>query len=993
MPIKVRTLTSPVHRVLATAQNGLEVIRFGGLDTGEDASPYIVVERRPMFRLRRYFPQTKNLKDRVPVVLVPPMMVAADVYDVTQDKGAVGVLHAQGLDPWVVDFGSPDREIGGLTRNLADHVVAVSEVVSLVRKHTGRDVHLAGYSQGGMFCYQVAAYRRSVGLKSVITFGSPVDAVALPLGIPVGLASKGADFLADHVFSRLALPSWMARTGFQMLDPVKTLKSRVDFLLQLHDREALLPREKQRRFLEAEGWVAWSGPAIAELLKQFVVHNRMITGGFVVDDRLISLAEITCPVLVFVGTNDDIGQPRAVRAIRRAAPRSDVHEATLRAGHFGLVVGSSAATHTWPTVAEWVRWQENAGAKPPIVNQMTDDAQEAADGEYTVAQRLVTSASQVAEIGFGIAQDVIGATVGAARSTKEVTGEAMRTLPKLARLGVMQAHTRMSLGLLLAEQAKRNPLGELFLFDDRVHTHAAVNERIDNVVRGFISVGVRQGSHIGVLMETRPSALAAIAALSRLGAVSVLLQPGTDLDEAIRIGEVSAIVADPPNLDDAAATGVRVFVLGGGEARDLGLTEDSDVVDMEQIDPDAVRLPAWYRPDPGLASDLAFIVFTRTSGHTEPQFITNHRWALSAFGTATAASLNQSDTVYCLTPLHHPSGLLMALGGAVAGGARVALSRGFDPNQFAEEVHRYGVTVVSYTWTLLRELVAAEDLQIQRHHPIRLFIGSGMPAALWRRVVERFAPANVVEFYASTEGEAVLANISGSKPGAKGRPIPGSATIRLAAYDVENDRFIEDERGFVTLAEDGDVGLLLAHPRAGVELTANEIRGVFRAGDTWIATDHLFRRDSDGDYWMVDNRNSVIRTDRGVVFALPIEDALSDIDALDLAVVYGVSTGGRTLVVAALALRTWMPENAAQKPEVKPGNLDAALSILPEGQRPDIVHVVDDIPVTAWYRPKRQALVEQGVPGAGVHSWYYDPESHQYRRLTEAARKRFAAGN
>ena len=87
---------------------------------------------------------------------------------------------------------------------------------------------------------------------------------ALPLGIPAGLATRAADFLADHVFTRLSIAGWMARTGFQLLDPVKTAKSRLDFLRQLHDREALLPREQQRRFLSTEGWVAWSGPAVAE---------------------------------------------------------------------------------------------------------------------------------------------------------------------------------------------------------------------------------------------------------------------------------------------------------------------------------------------------------------------------------------------------------------------------------------------------------------------------------------------------------------------------------------------------------------------------------------------------------------------------------------------------------------------------------------------------------------------------------------------------------
>ena len=84
--------------------------------------------------------------------------------------------------------------------------------------------------------------RRSIA--SIVTFGSPVDTLAaLPMGLPPNLAPGIANFMADHVFNRLDIPSWLARTGFQMLDPLKTAKARVDFVRQLHDREALLPRE------------------------------------------------------------------------------------------------------------------------------------------------------------------------------------------------------------------------------------------------------------------------------------------------------------------------------------------------------------------------------------------------------------------------------------------------------------------------------------------------------------------------------------------------------------------------------------------------------------------------------------------------------------------------------------------------------------------------------------------------------------------------------
>ena len=122
--------------------------------------------------------------------MVHPMMMSANMWDVTREDGAVGILHAGGLDPWVIDFGSPDKVEGGMRRTLADHIVALDEAIDTVKAATGQDVHLAGYSQGGMFCYQAAAYRRSKDIASIVAFGSPVDTLAaLPMGIPANIGA------------------------------------------------------------------------------------------------------------------------------------------------------------------------------------------------------------------------------------------------------------------------------------------------------------------------------------------------------------------------------------------------------------------------------------------------------------------------------------------------------------------------------------------------------------------------------------------------------------------------------------------------------------------------------------------------------------------------------------------------------------------------------------------------------------------------------------
>lgn len=991
MDLSLSAFTRPLERLVATAQNGYEVARFGGLDTGTVPSPFQIVESTNMYKLRRYFPPDNRpgrAKPGPPVLMVHPMMMSANMWDVTKDDGAVGILHAAGLDTWVIDYGSPDKIEGGMERTLTDHIVALSQAIDTVRDATGQSVHIAGYSQGGMFCYQTAAYRKAKDLASIITFGSPVDTLAgLPGPLPANMAVGLAEFFADHVFNHLDVPGWMARAGFQMLDPLKTAKSRIEFLLQLHDRESLLPREQQRRFLDREGWIAWSGPAIAELLKQFVTHNRMVTGGFAVQGQLVTLSDIDCPILAFVGEVDDIGQPPAVRGIKRAAPNADVYEVMIRAGHFGLVVGSKAALNTWPTVADWVLWVSGREPRPANVALMKDvEAHAVESSGVPLSSRLMLGMAEASELAVTMAKGAADVVVAANNSMRTLAVETVRTLPRLVRLGQINDHTRISLGRIISEQADAAPDGEFLLFDGRVHTYEAVNRRIDNVVRGLIAVGVRQGTRVGVLMDTRPSALVAIAALSRLGAVAVLMPPDADLERAASLGGITDLITDPANLAAAAALSLQVLVLGGGESRSLDVPAGSNVVDMEQIDPDAVELPGWYRPNPSYARDVAFVVFSAIGGGAlEPKQITNYRWALSAFGTASAAALNRNDTVYCLTPLHHPSGLLVSLGGAVVAGSRIALSRGLNPKRFLEEVRQYGVSVVTYTWSMLLQVIDDPDFSLSGNNPIRLFMGSGMPTGLWERILDIFAPAKIVEFFATSDGQAVLANVAGVKVGSEGRPLPGGGEVELGAYDADEDLILEDSRGFVRVAGRDEFGILLAKPWGPIDPTASVKRGVFSAGDIWISTEYVFRRDADGDFWLLGNRSSLIRTARGVVFPAPITDAISAITAIDLAVTYPQDIPGQTLAVTAVVLRPGMGVTAA--------DISEAVSAMPAGLPPDIVHVVRDLPLSASYRPTVSSLRAAGVPKAGRNTWYLDADTGKYKRLTAAVHAALAKGD
>ncbi|GAB2867634.1 acyl-CoA synthetase [Actinocorallia aurea] len=943
----------------ATAQNVLEVARFGGLRTDEQASPHEIVAEQRVYRLRRYFPEAMG--DRPVVLLVPPLMLTAEIYDIAPTASAVGVLHDLGIDPWVVDFGHPEDEPGGLKRDISDHVLAVSDAIDRIHEITGRDVHLGGYSQGGMFAYQTAAYRRSQGIESLITFGSPADLdAANPFGVPDWVPRQPFVDLLGHI-PDLSIPGWVTRVGFQVLSPTKSVRGRLEFLLQLHDREILAPRERQRRFMQGEGWVAWPGPALAEFLRQFVAHNRMLRGGFVIGDRLSSLADITCPVLAFVGEVDEIAPTAMVRGIVRAAPRAEVYESTQRTGHFGLVAGSHAAGTTWPVVASWVHWRSGEGMIPQEVGPVRDE-------EQGMRGRIGYGFELAVQVGTGAVRSAAGTVATAVHALVGLGEEAAELLPRLRRLERIEHDTRMSFGLLLDEQARKRPDEVLFLYEDRAHTRIAAERRIDAVVRGLLSLGVRQGEHVGVLMANRPSALALVAALSRLGAVAVMLRPGGDLAREMELGQVRRVVADPEHA--LFVEKAEVFLLGGTER---GLDDTEIAADLDKLETELVEVPGWYRPNPGRAGDLAFILFSGEGRATKATRVTNRRWALSAFGTASSAALSPADTVYSLAPISHPSTLLMSLGGAIAGGARIALASGYDPATFWDEARRYGVTVASYTWTLLHGLIEAPPHPGERHHSVRLFIGSGMPRGLWRRLETRLAPARVLEFYAATSGDAIMVNLTGKKPGAVGRPLPGSAPVRIARYDLETDALVPGPDGFAAECRPGETGILLAEG----DSAPDPLRGVFAPGDSWIVTGDLFQRDADGDHWMIGRTGEVARTAAGPVPCGIVRDRIGDVPGVDLAVAYGIPAGRHDLLAAAVTLRA----------PVAPADFTAAF---PESG-PDLIRIVDEIDTNPYARLLTGRFRAEGVPDEDGGIAYYRDTSGEYRPLTDAARESLRA--
>jgi putative long chain acyl-CoA synthase len=933
----------------ASVENALEIARFGRL-APDYGAPYEIVDRGPIHRVRRY---VAPREDGIPLLLVPPLMVTSEVYDVAPDVSAIGALLPRGIAPFVVDFGAPERQEGGMERTLDDHVLAVDAAIDRVRALTGRDVHLAGYSQGGMFVYQAVAYRRSRGVASAITFGSPVD---IHRGLPgvhssaVGAMVRAVEPGVKRVLDRIeGLPGELTSTVFKVISTRKEIEQRLDFVKKLHDKNALVRREARRRFLGGEGFVAWPGPAFRDFFDQFIVNNRMLSGGFVIQGRSITLADITCPVLCFVGTEDDIARAPSVRAIERAAPRAEVSIVEIKAGHFGLVVGSRAIGRTWPAVADWLAYREGLAERPILLDR---EALAAAEGERARDEEPEGAGFDV-DVELDLFLDSIaGAAKSAMRRMGHLTASATDAIdgfryqePRLRRLETIVGSTRISASRSLAERARTTPSATFFLFEDRAFSYADADARVTNVAKGLYACGVRPGDRVGVVMGSRPSFLSMVTALGRLGAIPVVAPPdalGPALSRAFAEADARLVVTDPPRAvacrDEVR---LRVLVLGGGARRALV----EGVVDMEAIDPATVTLPSDLELDAGRARDLAMVLLRPDDrGGLRAAHVTNHRWALSALGAAAACTLKPEDTVYCAIPLHHPTSILVAVGSALEGGARLALGRPFSPATFYEEARRYGATVVFYAGEMLRALVTDAGTEPSRALPVRLFAGSGMRPDLARRIDERFK-INVLEFYASTTARVILASASAKKRGSLGRPLPGSAVIAVVRADRTTGAPIRDERGHFVRVDVDEPGLLIAAADADESATSPSrhlVADAFAKNDRWFLTSDVVRRDAEGDYWLVDGLRGLVRVGDEVVSTRRVEDHLYALDEISIA---SVQVDEGRLVATVVA-----------RDELDGERLSRALAELPKHARPVEIAVVDDIPMTDGFRPRKRLL-------------------------------------
>src|SRR5690606_5828374 len=195
---------------------------------------------------------------------------------------------------------------------------------------------------------------------------------------------------------------------------------------------------------------------------------------------------------------------------------------------------------------------------------------------------------------------------------------------------------------------------------------------------------------------------------------------------------------------------------------------DAPRIDEAILAFDDAAIPPAERPTLTLEDRCLFIYTSGTTGLPKAANVNHYRVyaAMLAFSAVTGAT--EADRMYDCLPLYHTSGGVLAIGACLMVGGSVFIRERFSARQFWGDAIDHGCTLFQYIGELCRYLVNAPFDPRERQHRIRLCCGNGLRPDIWEAFRERFGVRELREFYAATEGNAVIFNFDNT-PGAVGR--------------------------------------------------------------------------------------------------------------------------------------------------------------------------------------------------------------------------------
>ncbi|MCH8542895.1 MAG: alpha/beta fold hydrolase [Alcanivorax sp.] len=363
------------ERLLATADNAVDWMLMRESLVKSGMTPYDIVYQGDPMSVRYYPPPSDSWiemadgervpvaaeRHAVPLVLVPPLGVTTEVFDLMPHRSLVRYMAARGFHVYLIDWGKPERRHANLS--MKDYAVTMFDTaLEEVRRHAAiEDLSVMGWCMGGLLSLLHTGLERDHHIQNLITVASPIDLrggglvarAATALNTPARLIRK---FSAWRLHSldpgKLHAPGWLTTLGFKLTDPIGSITTYWDLLTRLWDREFVENYSTTADYLN--NMLEYPGGVVQDMLVKFAIDNQMAAGRVEFRGTVADMSLIEANFLVFAGDTDILVPPEIARRSVELVSSKDREFHIVPGGHMGVILGSKALKSVWAPSADWL---------------------------------------------------------------------------------------------------------------------------------------------------------------------------------------------------------------------------------------------------------------------------------------------------------------------------------------------------------------------------------------------------------------------------------------------------------------------------------------------------------------------------------------------------------------------------------------------------------------------------------------------------------------
>lgn len=312
-------------------------------------------------KLYRYVPVVPEAKRHpVPLLLVFALVNRPSILDLRPGNSFVEYMVKAGFDVYLIDWGAPGPEDGGLSFD--DYVLEyLPRAVRRVKATSGaEEISLLGWCIGAVLVTLYAALR-SDGVRNLILLTPPVDFADKECGGLIRWIEDQA-FDIDAILQAFGnMPGELINYGAKALKPVENYVANYLRLWDNIDNPKIV-----ESWHAMNTWVTDLTPMTGGAYRQLIVDlfrgNKLMKGEMKLRGQTVDLGKIKADVLNLVATEDHIVPPGQTVGVMAEIGSKDKTLLEIAGGHIGMMAGSQAVKRTWPRIDEWL--EPRSGEKP-----------------------------------------------------------------------------------------------------------------------------------------------------------------------------------------------------------------------------------------------------------------------------------------------------------------------------------------------------------------------------------------------------------------------------------------------------------------------------------------------------------------------------------------------------------------------------------------------------------------------------------------------------